>query len=150
MWAVNNVWLLIVGVVVMLTLTIVLTCFEKPRRTHPHNLILLTIFSLSTTIVVCYGTMAYTTSSIALAAGVTLAITVGLTIFAIQTKIDFTVCYQFAFVASLLLMIFGMSFWFFRNNVMELVYGILGAMLFSFVSDLLIVMTHFLCRTFWS
>lgn len=71
-WAVNNYWLLIVGMVGMIGLAITLSCFEKPRRTHPTNLILLTIFSLATTIVTCYGTMSIDTPSIALAAGLTL------------------------------------------------------------------------------
>ena len=66
--------------------------------------------------------------AVAIAAGITLLISVGVTIFAMQTKFDFTkncmlvaVCLCFALIG------FGIACIFVRNNIMQAVYGGLGA-----------------------
>lgn len=133
-FASDNIWIMITAAVGVIVLSITLSCFEKPRRVHPWNLILLATFVVLMSIMLCFGVLAYKTESIVMAVGMTMVISVGLTLFAMQTKIDFTVYYQFAFVALLLLMLFGMLSAFFHSRMAELGIGVAGALIFSFVS----------------
>jgi len=121
-----------VSAVFMIVLSIMLSCCENVRRTHPWNLICLGLYTLCTTVLVTFATVAYDTNSVAYAAGFTAAITIGLTIFAMQTKIDFTIYYQLAFVLLLCLCLFGFTFAFTSFAPLQRVYAAFGALLFSF------------------
>lgn len=66
-----------------------------------------------------------------MAVGITAAVCIGLTIFAFQTKWDFTMMGGILFVFVLLLMLFGIIAMFTRSNVVHLVYSCCGALLFS-------------------
>ena len=127
---------MIVAMVGVIVLSITLSCFEKPRRVHPWNLILLALFVVLMSIMLCFGVLAYKSESIVMAVGMTMAISVGLTLFAMQTKIDFTIYYQFAFVALLILMLFGILAGFFYSRMAEIGIGVAGALIFSFVSTI--------------
>lgn len=70
--------------------------------------------------------------AVLIAIGITLLITIGVTIFAMQTKYDFTkncilvpICLCFALIG------FGIACIFFRNDIMQAVYGGLGAVLMA-------------------
>ena len=65
------------------------------------------------------------------AVGICAIIVLGLTIFALQTKIDFTMCNGILFVLLLCLMIFGIFCGIFRSDIMNVVYASLGAVIFS-------------------
>ncbi len=111
---------------------IMLTCCgEAPRRTYPTNYILLGVFTLATSIMVGVVSASYAPESVALAAGLTLFIFLGLTAFAWQTKIDFTPWNQGAATACWGLILLGLTCAFFPGNVMRNVYATLGALLFS-------------------
>ena len=77
---------------VTIVLMLVLVCCEGPRRTFPANIILLGLFT------VCQGFMLgtistyYSVDAILIAVGITSAVAFCLTVFAFQTKIDFTNC----------------------------------------------------------
>ena len=67
-----------------------------------------------------------------MAVGITVILVLGLTIFALQTKIDFTAMGGILLVALLSLMMFGLFVWFFPNNkVVNIVYAALGAFIFA-------------------
>ena len=65
------------------------------------------------------------------AVGICALVVLGLTIFALQTKIDFTMCNGILFVLVLCLMIFGIFCAIFPSNIMNVVYASLGAVIFS-------------------
>lgn len=67
-----------------------------------------------------------------LAVGITAAVCLGLTLFAFQTKIDFTGLHTVLFVAVLVLLIFGIIAMIWPGKIMTLVYASLGALIFSF------------------
>lgn len=69
--------------------------------------------------------------TVMLAVGATAAVCLALTLFAMQTKYDFTMCNGVLFVALILFMLFGIVAIFFRGPVIQLVYASLGALLFS-------------------
>merc|ERR1711953_1179181 len=79
------------------------------------------------------------TASVVMAFGITCGMVLALTLFACQTKVDFTGCGPYLFVALLCLMGFGFSLWlgsFFLGgaawSTMRLMYACGGALLFSF------------------
>ncbi|MPC23216.1 Protein lifeguard 1 [Portunus trituberculatus] len=74
----------------------------------------------------------YTQYEILIAVGVTLVVTLSLTLFAFQTKIDFTGCGIFVFVSLIVLMLFGILAIIFSSKILSLVYSCLGALLFCF------------------
>lgn len=67
-----------------------------------------------------------------MAIGVTAAVVIGLTIFAFQTKWDFTMMGGILFVCLILLMLLGIVAIFLPGKIMTLVYSSLGAILFCF------------------
>jgi len=66
-----------------------------------------------------------------LAVGITAAVCLGLTVFAFQTKIDFTGLHSVLFVAVLILIIFGIIAMIWKEKIITLVYAALGALIFS-------------------
>lgn len=76
----------------------------------------------------------------------TLAIFVALTLFACQTKYDFTHWMPYLFGALWVLIIFGfMAMFFPKNNMVELGYGVIAALIFSgyILVDTQLVMRHY-------
>jgi FtsH-binding integral membrane protein len=66
-----------------------------------------------------------------MAVGLCAAVCLGLTIFAFQTKWDFTVMGGALFVALIILVIFGIVAMIFPGRVLTLIYASCGALLFS-------------------
>jgi len=112
---------------------IALACCEGIRRKAPQNFIFLSIFTLATSVLVGTISSTYSENTVLLAAGITVAIVVGLTIFSFQTKWDFTrfggilFCMLFVFVLVGFMMIFLRSYF----QPLRMVYAGLGALLFS-------------------
>lgn len=70
-------------------------------------------------------------SQVMMAVGITAAVCLGLTLFAFQTKWDFTVMGGVLFVAVLILLILGIVAIFVPGKTISLVYASLGAFIFS-------------------
>lgn len=118
---------------VFLTLYITLVCCESVRRKHPHNIILLAIFTLAFSYMT--GTIAsfYDTKSVVIALGTTAGVCLLVTVFASQTKYDFTKCAGVLFVLSMVLFLFGFItiFTYNQSYYIDIVYGCLGALVFT-------------------
>jgi protein lifeguard len=115
----------------MIATLIVIICSKNIRRKAPMNYILLAVFTLSLSFllgVVCAG---YETVAVLLAVGITAVLCLALTLFAFQTKWDFTVLGGGLYIACLVLLIFGMLVFIIPVPVLSLVYASLGALLFS-------------------
>lgn len=113
-----------------------LTCCEKFRRQTPHNYIALMVFTVAESFLVGVVSSIYSYKIVILAVLITAAIVIALTIFAFQTKIDFTVYNGLLFVLLMVLMLFGIIAMFWRDSIVQLIYASLGALLFSAVSVL--------------
>ena len=87
-------WILYTCIVGTLNLIFILSlsfsCVESVRRHYPSNLILLLVFTVLESILLGFITSLYSTSVLLIAIGLTGIIVIGLTIFAFQTKYDFT------------------------------------------------------------
>lgn len=119
------------AIVITLVAVIVLACCEGVRRKSPWNFIILGVFT------VCEGWMLgsvaslYSRSEVLMAVGIVAAITLSLTIFALQTKYDFTAMGGALLVVLVVLILFGLIAAIWRNNVVNLVYASLGALVFG-------------------
>merc|ERR1719346_365333 len=82
-------------------------CCQNMLRHYPSNYIFLSIFTVAMGIVIGFDSTAYTGPSVAMAAGMTVAIFLGLTAYACTTKTDFTGMGPYLFGALLCLIIFG-------------------------------------------
>jgi len=109
-----------------------LMCVGDLRKTFPHNFILLGIFTLFESLLLGVFSAHMDTKSVVMAIGITAVVCVSLTIFAFQTKIDFTVYTGAAFVGLMILILMGFVMMFVKAPIAHIVYGGFGAILFSF------------------
>jgi protein lifeguard len=89
----NNIWLIYLCLGFYLVVLIMLMCFKRFARSVPVNYILLGVLTVSMSVIAAVITSCYDPYSVLIALGLTLAVTVSLTIYALTTKTDFTVCY---------------------------------------------------------
>ena len=87
-----NYWLYYVAIGLTVVLLITLACFESARRKSPLNLIILFVFTLCEGFMLGTISTFYSVDAILIAVGITAGVSFCLTIFAFQTKIDFTNC----------------------------------------------------------
>ena len=108
-----------------------MACCTSITRRFPYNFIALGLFTLAESYLV--GTIAsfYKTDAVLIAIGGTVLITVGLTLFAWQTKIDFTAMSSSIFVIALSFMFFGILVAIMRSEILRLVYATIGVIVFG-------------------
>lgn len=155
LWVRNHPEMFWIALGVMIVTLISMACCGDVRRKAPMNFIFLTLFTLaqafllavtsanfqsqevSSRIFLPFLTIFITHSllsmplQVMLAVGITAAVCLGLTLFAFQTKWDFTVMGGILFVAVLVLMLFGLVAIFFPGKTITLVYASAGALIFS-------------------
>lgn len=132
-WAVRNSYIGIVGMAVAFCAMCAMTCFPNQLgRRFPSNVILLTILAIGFGLMIGLLAAVVDKMIFASAAGITCLLCLALTLFAFQTKWDFTGCGPFVMISGLVLMVFGIACIFIRNRITHLVYSSLGALLFSF------------------
>eukprot|EP00922_Rhytidocystis_sp_ex-Travisia-forbesii_P036271 GHVS01053807.1.p1 GENE.GHVS01053807.1~~GHVS01053807.1.p1 ORF type:complete len:385 (-),score=26.00 GHVS01053807.1:64-1218(-) len=135
-WLLANWVLALTSIIVGFCLIGVMRCFASRlanRRTYSYILIAVATFGLSWMNAFC-GLMT-STSAFAIAAGITTAVCIGLSIFSIQTKWDFTRetgCSVYKFASLLLLtLILGIVAAIVQNNILSIIYYILITVVFS-------------------
>jgi len=131
MYSRQNVWLFYVAMAITIVCIIALGCCPGVRRTFPMNFIFLGIFTLCEGFLLGVAASRYNAETVLIAAGICAVVVFALTIFAFQTKIDFTMCGGFLFVAVIILFCFGIAMIFWHNKVAYLVYACIGALIFS-------------------
>lgn len=90
-WIKEHHWLIWVAFGVTLVTMIAMACCESVRRTSPMNFIFLSIFTLAEAFLLGTMSTVYDPDIVMMAVGITAAVSLGLTLFAFQTKWDFTV-----------------------------------------------------------
>ncbi|KAK3879057.1 hypothetical protein Pcinc_016340 [Petrolisthes cinctipes] len=131
-YAANTPALFYSAIVITLVLIIALACGGNFRRKTPYNYIALAIFTLAEGYLLGCASATYDAWEVTLAIGVTLIVTIALTLFAFQTKIDFTMMSGLLFTLLMVLMMFGIFALIFQDKVLNILYGCLGALIFSF------------------
>ena len=123
--------LLISSFVLQLVFMLVLVCTDVHRK-YPYNYIILSLFTISMSYMLGVVTSTYDTNTVLLAAGATGVVTLGLTLFAFQTKIDFTGAGPYLFSGLLILIFMGFMGMFIHDRIYDIIYAGLGAFIFSF------------------
>jgi FtsH-binding integral membrane protein len=126
-----NQWVFWTAWALAIAMILVLSCVEKARRSFPTNMILLGAFTCVQAFLVGTLTAFYNIEAVAIAFAVTAAAVVGITIFAINTKIDVTkwgTMLLVALIAFIVLLIIGM-FW--RTKLLYLIISGIACLLFS-------------------
>lgn len=121
----------LIAIVITFGTLIALACCENLRRKTPANFILLFVFTVAESFLLSVTVTRYYPSEVLLALGLTTLICFALTIFALQTKIDFTVMGGFLLVAALVLLVGSIVAMFFPGKLMTLIIASAGALIFS-------------------
>jgi FtsH-binding integral membrane protein len=110
---------------------LVLSFSESARHSHPTNLILLAVFTAAEGVLIGNISAQYKIASVALAVIITAGVTLGLTVYAMRTKKDFTM--QGGLLLTLLLTLIFTSLVgvFIRSPVFDLLIAGGGALLFG-------------------
>ncbi|XP_077993863.1 protein lifeguard 2-like [Glandiceps talaboti] len=129
-WVQANTGFYIASYVVFLVVYIILACVVSLRRRHPINIIMLGILTLSLSYMT--GTIAsyYDSKAVVICIFITLGVCIGVTIFCMQTKFDFTKLIGVAFMLGLALLLFGFLSIFTWRNISDTLIGFVAALLF--------------------
>ncbi|CAM9335598.1 unnamed protein product [Chrysoparadoxa australica] len=141
LYIVRNAWVFWTAWLVSLGALLIITCAGNIRRRFPHNMLLLGVFTAAFAFLLAVLTAYYAADVIMYALIGTCAIVLFCMILA-KSKIDFTAMAPvlMGLMCVLLIMIFIGIFW--ANNVFYIVFGAIGAILFSLflVHDIQLIM----------
>jgi len=121
-----------IALVIMIVSLISLACCPGVRRKTPHNFVFLGLFTVAEGFLLGAVTSTYDANEVLMAVGVCAAITLALTIFAFQTKVDFTAMGGVLIAVLLVFVLFGLIALFLpQSRTLRLVYASIGAIIFS-------------------
>lgn len=112
-------------------LSLIIFCIRDISRRVPINYILLFGFTLFESYCLSVLTSFYDTDAVTIAASLTLAVTLGLTLYAFKTSTDFTFLGAFLFAASIGLILFGIILAVLPFYFATVIYSLLGTLLFA-------------------
>ena len=127
----ENPYLNYVSYAVFLMSYLVLACCQGLRTKSPANAALLLMFTLALSVMTGVTSVYYSTNIISMALGIIFAVTMAVSIFASQTKYDFTKWLGVAVVGSFCLLFFAIFLIFVHDQLMHLVYAGIGAVFFT-------------------
>ncbi|XP_072390014.1 protein lifeguard 1-like [Diabrotica undecimpunctata] len=127
----KNPLIVLISLVIILVTIIALACCGKLRRRSPANLIFLFIFTFAESLLLGTISSFYDVDVVAIAAGATVVICLGLTVFAFQSRVDFTVCSGILVVLSMILLSFGITAIFYKSDKLRLLIGAIIVFIFS-------------------
>merc|ERR1719277_739515 len=107
-WVTNNQWLLIVTLAIYIGIICSMMCCQKMMREFPTNYIVLFAITVCLSVIVGFSSALYTWQSVLLAAGITCAIFIAMTIYAWTTSTDFTGAGPYLFAAMMCMSLFGL------------------------------------------
>lgn len=127
----HNIWPFIVTFIGFFVSIIALSCCGEVRRKAPMNFIFLGIFTAAESFFLGITASTYDTDAVLMAVGMTAAVCLALTLFAMQTKYDFTMMGGVLLVALVIFILFGFLAIFIRTQILYIFYAAIGALLFS-------------------
>ena len=141
-WIQSNFWLMIISI--FGALGFMLATYWK-RKSYPQNLLFLSAFTLMEAYSISVVTSFYDARFVVQALVLTLGIFIALTVFACQTKYDFTSWAPYLFGALWFLILLGFISMFFPfNSGVETAYSVIGALVFCgyVIFDTQMIMRH--------
>ncbi|XP_068942260.1 protein lifeguard 2-like [Petaurus breviceps papuanus] len=130
-WVLLNPWFTYTLFPAIFVLIVILACFEDARRKVPENFFLLFIFTLVEGLLLGAISVFYHADEIMWAVGGTALVTWSLTLFALQTKFDFTSLSAILWTILFVLILYGSLYFFMRSYWLHLIYAALGTLVFS-------------------
>lgn len=136
-WIIENIWFYGLSYAVFIVTYLVLVCVPSVRRKHPGNLVCLSVFTIATAFMLATISSFHSTTIVLIAIGVTAVVCLSISLFAMQTKIDFTLTAGLLFTFVLIVMLFGLCTVITQfalqhpMPIMNNVYGALLALLFA-------------------
>eukprot|EP00090_Calanus_glacialis_P026068 TRINITY_DN4088_c0_g1_i1.p1 TRINITY_DN4088_c0_g1~~TRINITY_DN4088_c0_g1_i1.p1 ORF type:complete len:319 (+),score=75.81 TRINITY_DN4088_c0_g1_i1:46-1002(+) len=128
----RNMWVYYTSMGVMLVCLISMACCDSVRRKFPTNFIFLGVFTFCEGVMLGTVSTFYDVDAVLIAVGITAGVTFCLTIFAFQTKIDFTVCGGMLCAVLVIFMIAGFLLIFLPKTKWTMIgFGSVGALIFS-------------------
>ncbi|XP_055347483.1 protein lifeguard 1-like [Paramacrobiotus metropolitanus] len=132
LYASTHIWMVWTALLLTLMMLIVLACADDIRRRTPWNFILLGLFTLfEGWMLGCFASV-FSSNEVLLAVGIVTIVVIALTIFALQTKWDFTTLGGMLVVFVMVLLLFGIIAIFVQSNILNIVYASLAALIFGF------------------
>ncbi|KAF7706046.1 hypothetical protein HF521_019300 [Silurus meridionalis] len=127
----DNLWIYLSSYIIFMVVALALTFSSSLSRKHPWNFISLSVVTLSLSYMV--GTVAsyHNTTAVIIAMGATLVISFSIIIFSAQTRVEFTLWNGVLIVLAVDLLMFGFFTTFYYSNALQVVYGCLGALVYS-------------------
>lgn len=137
LWLQQHMWIYIVSIVSVFASMCLMMCCGEQLRKYPQNYGFLFLFTSCMGVMVGFVSATYSWQSVVIAAGITMFIFLGLTIYAWNTTTDFTGMGPYIFAALMCLSCFGLlvmilSFCGIYIRWMIMVYDIIGVLVFSF------------------
>ncbi|XP_004677164.1 PREDICTED: protein lifeguard 2 [Condylura cristata] len=130
-WVRANAWFTYAILPAFFVVLIILACCGKLRRQVPANYILLGLFTVLQGMLLGAISVYYEANEVLWATAATALVTLLLTLFALQTKWDFTLLNGALFVLLCVLVIYGILLLFIQTYWLHLIYAGLGTVLFS-------------------
>lgn len=127
---INNSYFVWIFFAIAIVTLLVLACFEGVARKVPLNYILLFLFTIAESMMICYAVAVSDWKIVLTAALLTLAVTIGLTIYACVTTTDFTWMGGLLFIGAILLVLLGLFSWLF-GSFLHTLYCVLGVFVFG-------------------
>ncbi|EDW32550.1 GL11699 [Drosophila persimilis] len=109
MFVQKNPVVLIVAAVLNIIVLIMIVCIEGVRRAHPTNLVCLGIFTVTMSLMLGCVSSVMNANLVLIAVGVTAFLVIGLSVYAIQTKVDYTAMGGVLVTFVMCIIIFGLS-----------------------------------------
>jgi protein lifeguard len=128
----HEVALMVPCMVFVFVFLFMMMCIPDCRYKSPHKWIVLSLFTLCISVLMGITTSHYDTNIVLLAFGATATITIALTIFAFQTKWDFTGAGPYLLAVLVGLIFMGIIQIWVYDQVLHTVTASIGAILFSF------------------
>jgi len=132
LYTMENQWIYWCAFGVMLVCMIAMVCCEGARRKAPTNFIFLGVFTAAEGLMLGSVCVYFQADAVLIAVGICAAVTLALTLFAFQTKIDFTNCGGMLCALVMILCLAGLLMCFMPYNKWAMIgYGSAGALIFS-------------------
>ncbi|XP_069504540.1 protein lifeguard 1-like [Ambystoma mexicanum] len=130
-WVQDNSWFSYALFPAIFILIIVLACCDNARRKVPGNFILLGLFTIFEGLMLGAVSALFDADAVMWAVGATAFVTLGMSLFAFQTKWDFTMAYGILWVVVLVVFAFGILCAIIRSFWLQIVYASIGTLVFA-------------------
>jgi len=124
--------LLFIDVMMLFVIIVMIGCQPDTMKSYPSNWISLLLFTLLETYLMGFIGVAYDTQTLLLGGFTTVSIFSGLSIYAVQTKYDYTTMGNILLSLLMGLILFGFFSWFVKTSMISIMYSTGGAIVFSF------------------